>query len=48
MRIKLLVDSGIHKAGDVVKLGTQSAMRLIRRGVAIVSKDITNKDTKKK
>lgn len=48
MRIKLLVDHLQQKAGDVVRTSQKEARELINKGKAIISKDMSKKDIKKK
>lgn len=48
MRVKLIQEYLTHKAGDIIKVSRKEARSLIDKGLALVSKDMSKKDYKKK
>lgn len=48
MRVKFIQDHKNHRSGDVVEVTRNEAFGLIDSGYAVVSKDITQRETKKK
>lgn len=48
MRIRFIKNSGRYKAGEIANLATEMAHNLVKKGIAIVSKDMTQRDYKVK
>lgn len=44
MRIRIIKNSVMYKKGDVIDVYKSQAMELIKSGVAVLSKDMTEED----